>query len=345
MACYHPLTAWKTETGEVVFWRKNGIGGELLLPCGQCWGCRLERSQQWAIRCVHESKLYKHNSFITLTYSDEHLPENGNLDKRAGAKFMKRLRQHAHREQTALVKGGQRKPPTILTTTLDASSSPATGRNRYTKQRPPLHALRASRPTIRFYMCGEYGEKLGRPHYHICLFNCDFADKKHYDRTAQGHELYTSSTLEKLWPFGLSTIGELTFETAAYTARYVMKKITGQQQEKHYEHLNPETGEIYRLKPEFNEMSRRPGIALGAFEKWHRDWYPEGKVVSRGHKSNTPRYYDKQHKKLDELVHAELIERRQEAARQQWQEHSVERLAVREKVAKAKISYLKRKIT
>ena len=46
------------------------------LSCGQCIGCRLESSRQWAIRCVLESKLYDSelNWFMTLTYDDAHLP-------------------------------------------------------------------------------------------------------------------------------------------------------------------------------------------------------------------------------------------------------------------------------
>ena len=99
---------------------------------------------------------------------------------------------------------------------------------------------------IRFYHCGEYGlccrkcglsgsfcrcerfyASIGRPHYHACIFNYDFPDKVPYKVTPQGHVLYVSKQLSRLWPFGFSTIGDLSWQSAAYTARYVMKKRNG----------------------------------------------------------------------------------------------------------------------
>lgn len=93
MPCYHPLTAFHGKNGGVVFNRhtsKTGISFQL--PCGRCVGCRLERSRQWAVRCVHESKLHVHNCFLTLTYDNDHLPDDGSLVKRHLQLFMKRLR-------------------------------------------------------------------------------------------------------------------------------------------------------------------------------------------------------------------------------------------------------------
>ena len=75
-------------------------------------------------------------------------------------------------------------------------------------------------------MCGEYGDKLGRPHYHAIIFGVTFVDKKLWS-IRRGNNLYRSATLEKLWPYGFSSIGTVNFETAAYVARYVTKKITG----------------------------------------------------------------------------------------------------------------------
>lgn len=62
------------------------------LPCNNCMGCRLERSRQWAVRMLHESKCWDHNCFITLTYDDEALPTNYGLDLRHWQLFMKKLR-------------------------------------------------------------------------------------------------------------------------------------------------------------------------------------------------------------------------------------------------------------
>lgn len=67
---------------------KDGIK----LPCGQCRGCRATASRGWAMRCMHEASMHEDNVFLTLTYDDEFLPENGSLDKAAFPGFMKRLR-------------------------------------------------------------------------------------------------------------------------------------------------------------------------------------------------------------------------------------------------------------
>ena len=66
------------------------------IACGQCQGCRLERSRQWAVRCLHESKLHADNCFLTLTYSEEHLPRDGSLHIKHVQDFLKRLRKFVY---------------------------------------------------------------------------------------------------------------------------------------------------------------------------------------------------------------------------------------------------------
>jgi len=43
--------------------------------------------------------------------------------------------------------------------------------------------------TIRYYMCGEYGENMGRPHYHAVFFNLRFADQLYF-KSSGGFKLY-----------------------------------------------------------------------------------------------------------------------------------------------------------
>lgn len=193
MPCYKPLDAWRpdfsTGSKKLIFSyhpaRCAGPTPDLQVPCGQCVGCRLERSRQWAVRCVHESQLHKENCFITLTYASEHLPPDSSLHYRDFQLFMKRLRK------------------------------------KFTGKK------------IRFYMCGEYGENFGRPHFHACLFGHNFDDLKLW-KTQNNIPLYRSKILEELWPFGHSSVGSVTFESAAYVARYIMKKVTGEAAELHY---------------------------------------------------------------------------------------------------------------
>lgn len=311
MPCYKPLEAWQQIGGQVTFHRPKDYTRELTLPCRQCIGCRLERSRQWAVRCMHEANMHEHNAFVTLTYNDEHNP--GNLIHRDIQLFLKRLRK-------SLCK----------------------------KRRLYLASPDQNHKTIKYYMAGEYGTKYRRPHYHLCIFGLDFADKKYLAKSPAGEKLYRSDNLEKLWDKGFSSIGEVTFESAAYTARYVMKKITGQKAEKHYEVIDIETGEIKALKPEYNRMStgRKQGEAIGAawLKKYTADVYPQRQVIVRGRKTKPPRYYDKLWAKQQPLEH-------------EWQQHitylevlhnrhdnTPERLAVKEQVAAAQINQLKRKL-
>lgn len=94
MACHKPLTAYKCADGSVVFNQlaRYQIQHEILLPCGQCTGCRVDRAREWSVRCMHEAKMHDANSFLTLTYNDENIPSNGSLDYRHFQLFMKRLR-------------------------------------------------------------------------------------------------------------------------------------------------------------------------------------------------------------------------------------------------------------
>jgi len=92
VTCFSPLTAWQTDGGEIIFSERGKIRRELQLPCGQCVGCRLRRSRDWAIRCMHESQSHDVSCFVTLTYDAEHLPAGGQLVYRHFQLFMKRLR-------------------------------------------------------------------------------------------------------------------------------------------------------------------------------------------------------------------------------------------------------------
>lgn len=328
MACYKPLTAWQREDGQVVFAERGRIQRQLTLACGQCIGCRLERSRQWAIRCMHEAKMHRHNCFITLTYKPEHLPEHGQLRKRDAVLFLKRLRKSLGRRGYHFHTGKGSALP----------GAPAHD------QAERLDGHPVEKPKVRFYLAGEYGEQFHRPHFHICLFGIDFSDKKYLARTPAKSKLYRSPTLEKLWTLGHSSVGELTFESAAYAARYVMKKITGNQAKTHYEKTDPETGEIYRLEPEYNNMSRMPGIGHAWLEKYSRDIYPEGKVIVRGKQTNTPRYYDKQYAKMEPLKYEDLQYGRYVEGLLHQEDQLPHRLKARETVAAAKIRQLKRNL-
>lgn len=137
---------------------------------------------------------------------------------------------------------------------------------------------------VRYYMCGEYGTERSRPHYHICLFGHNFPDKKLW-KVNNGYPLYNSASLSKLWPFGWAVIGELTFDSAAYVARYILKKQLGKNS-----NIYDELGII----PEYTAMSRRPGIGADWFDTYHSDVFANDfKVFFKNVKVGMPKYYEK----------------------------------------------------
>lgn len=314
MPCYKPLVGYyakhKNSSGKrsLVFNKKDAIDDkEIIVSCGQCIGCRLEYSRKWAVRCVHEASLYKENSFITLTYNNENLPEDGSLVK------------DKYNEDGKLVQSGH--------------------------FQLFMKRLRARYPNIkiRYFMCGEYGEKNMRPHYHACLFNFDFEDKELW-QIRNGISLFRSSILEDLWPMGFSTIGEVTFESAAYVARYVLKKVTGEHADAHYLNFDRETGELYGiLEPEFTTMSRRPGIGKKWLEKYYKDVYPKDTFHINGKAMKPPRYYDDIYDSMDGSELGFVKMERENSAINRQEDNTQQRLVVKHNIQVTKQKRISRK--
>lgn len=345
MPCYHPLQAWrsnkfKTENGKplIVFDKKqiqNGTFEELKLPCGQCIGCRLKKAADWAVRCLHESEEYATNCFITLTYNEKYLPTDGSIARGKDAPitlFMKRLRK-----------------------AYCGFSKVDDSVNKY---------------PIRYFACGEYGEacfncqlseryctcpeyipSLGRPHYHILLFNFGFEDIQLF-KEEDGIRLYTSEMLQKLWsdpktkePLGFCTVAELNWKTAGYVARYATKKITGEMGATHYLKRDQETGEPGYVLDEFVTMSRRPGIGKRFLDRYKADCYPKDFITVNGKKFPIPPYYDR----LCEMIEPSLIQqlkikRRKRACEKPEETHGT-RLKTKEFIKKVQTKTLKRNRT
>lgn len=238
--------------------------------------------------------MYDENTFITLTYNDDHLPDDRSVDMRDFQLFMKRLRKKH-------------------------------GAN------------------IRFFHCGEYGEKNGRPHYHACLFNFDFQDKKPW-KIINDNMLYTSNDLSSLWTYGFSSIGEVTFQSSAYVARYILKKITGEPSQEHYQWIDPTTGEIHQRKPEYVTMSRRPGIGKTWYDQFRNDVYPSDEIIMNGSRMRPPKFYDRQLEALHEKEYRKTRAKRKTAAKKHADDQTPARLKVRETVQNARLNLLPRKL-
>lgn len=290
MSCFGPIPAYRPRRGSgdnrLVFDpRKSETGVKILIPCGRCTGCRLERSRQWAMRCMHEKQMHRASSFLTLTYSDANLPEGGSLSMDHYQQFMKRLR-HKFGEG------------------------------------------------IRFCGCGEYGDTTRRAHYHILLLNADFGDRRFYKPSAgSGLPLYTSQELEGLWKFGQSLIGNVDFDSCAYVARYVMKKVIGDDTFDSSLYCF-ETG-IVREAP-FMTMSRRPGLGRSWYEKFGPHAYEWDSVVFKGVEVPPPRFYDSL--RVGPAINDNLKKKRRRKAALNRADQTLARLRVREVVALAKLN-------
>lgn len=315
MTCYAPLRGYRSihrnKNGKYpIVWPKGGqtleYGEGQDIACGQCIGCRLDKSREWAIRCMHEARRFEYNSFITLTYNDANLPDDLSLDKSHWQKFMKKLRKSMWKQ--AKVEGREYR-------------------------------------RISYYHAGEYGAQFGRPHYHACLFGLDFGDKVRCGTNAQGTPLYTSTNLESIWGKGFVSIGEVNWNTAAYTARYILKKITGEPAEEHYTWVDTETGEVHRREPEYTTMSRAQGIGKEFYNKHAKRMYPkDGVWYKSGDKwfeMKVPKFYDS----LFEIDRPDLMAKIKEERKRRSKsslDNTPSRLEQRKTVKEAQVKMLKR---
>lgn len=94
MRCLAPFVAWrrKERAGVTLRYAEGDPRFSLLLPCGTCAACLLERARQHAVKVVNEAELHDRSCFVTLTYDDEHLPYGGSLVKSDFQKFVKSVR-------------------------------------------------------------------------------------------------------------------------------------------------------------------------------------------------------------------------------------------------------------
>lgn len=258
--------------------------------------CRLGKMRDWAVRAVHEAQMHERSCFITLTYDEEHLPEDRSVSVRHWQLFAKRLRRR-----------------------LGA---------------------------FRFLACGEYGEEKFRPHYHAILFGIDFAEDRVLLSQEEDHVLWTSPTMTEIWGKGQQEqcpIGPVTFDTAAYCARYVLSKVGGKKKEEgHYERVMEDTGEVIEVLPEFATMSRNKGLGTSWFTKYHDDVYPDDFVVMKGLKFRPPKFYDKLMEERDPKMMEEVKRRRRDVAEQG--DNSFEKMLVKDTIVKARVNLKRRRL-
>lgn len=175
-----------------------------------------------------------------------------------------------------------------LTLTYDDDNLPENNSLQESDVQKFFKRLRRKYPeaNLRYYYCGEYGDRGGRPHYHVLLFNFCFPDKVLLSGNGD-RALYTSEILTEMWGHGHAAIGSVTPESAAYVARYVLKK----QAKK----IHIKDGRL----PEYTRMSRNPGLGAGWIDRFRSDVYPSSEMIHDGKRYSVPRYYDSRVERLD----------------------------------------------
>ncbi len=281
MACNKPLYGWLSVRGG--FTMSSGdayLTQRMSVPCGQCMGCRLARTSEWATRIMKEAGEYEENTFLSLTYDDKHIREDLSLHLPDLQKFIKRLRYDIWQDEK---KRGVRKK--------DAKK-------------------------IRYYACGEYGNidevrdpyekikyvnkygstKLARPHYHIIIFNYWPEDCQEIKETDYG-AWYESEKMEELWGKGFTSVGQVSFESAAYTASYVTKKINGDETRFHYKGREQEFAVMSRGGKD--SKGKLGGVGARYYQKYADEIWANNSIIVRGHKVVPPRYFKNKLKEKD----------------------------------------------
>ncbi|NLD49609.1 MAG: hypothetical protein GX660_20880, partial [Clostridiaceae bacterium] len=245
-----PVTAY---TEMVSPYSYRAIYDWIEIPCGKCIGCRLAYSRMWADRCLAEATLHESSYFCTFTYNDDNLPINEYIDN----------------------EGTYRHSMTLNKRDFQLFMKRLRKNYKYDNK-------------IRYFMAGEYGSTTARPHYHAIIFGLKLDDLELCRKTPLGFNLYMSQFISDIWQQGYVIIAEVTWETCAYTARYIMKKQTGSAATFYKE---------YNIVPEFTLMSRRPGIAKEFYDKnKHKLLYERGVDISTpkgGRKIRSTKYFDK----------------------------------------------------
>lgn len=267
MTCFKPLVGVKYKLGGKDYFKvfpnlyepppeRYDWFEQFPIPCGKCIGCRLDKSKQWADRLMMEWQESDSACFLTLTYSNEFLEE--------------RYKDRKKKEYLDVNTGEILPSPYQYDLCKEDIQDFMKRLRRYVDYK---HGKK-----VRFFACGEYGDKNNRPHYHIILFNYDFSDcRTPLYRDKNGYQHYVSDKLydhltwkdsKSLWKYGICDIANVSWSSCAYVARYVNKKLYG------------DSSELYTIMdyvPEFSLMSRNPGIGRKYFED-HIEEYENGSI-------------------------------------------------------------------
>lgn len=276
---YHPAKIFSSQNLEALnyYTKSTAYNNYQVIPCGNCIGCRLEYSREWANRGYLEMQTSKNAWFVTLTYDDEHnfIPEE--FITKDGFSFTDMNIENEYSWKGCL------QPDDLVA---------------FMKNLRQIFKREYNHEGIRFLACGEYGSKLKRPHYHLILFNVPFPTDSFYKpRIDWEKNLYfQNKIIERAWGNkGIINICEATWNTISYVARYITKKINGKESEIYY----AVQGEI----KEFFRTSRNNGIGYQYFKDNMNNIYKTDTILIKNNKGihyiTPPSYYDKMYEKIN----------------------------------------------
>lgn len=240
-----------------------------IIPCGQCIECRINYARNWAARCEVESYYHQNNHFLTLTYDDEHLPI---VNKETGEIY------RGLKDPISYYNSGERKEvATLLMRDVQLFLK------RLRKWASTHNMYDDPEVGLKIFYCGEYGDKNGRPHYHMIVYGVKIPDLR-VEYYKGGYEHDQSDIIRQLWGNGRIEVGSVTYESCQYVAQYVVKKQKG---------IGAKTYKKKGIAPEFCRMSRRPGIGMRYWEEHKDEIYSVDTIyLKRGKKVKPPKYFD-----------------------------------------------------
>lgn len=202
----------------------------------------------------------------------------------------------------------------FVTLTYADEHLPPHGALQYSDVQKFFRRLRKAGERFRYFVAGEYGSELRRPHYHVLLFGPSWTDRLPWHRSANGEMNFISERLTRLWGHGHTEVADVTPANIAYTARYCLEKAYSREDQSQYERgFDPATGEVIRVPSEFIRMSLKPGIGGNWYSEFSEDLHRVDSAIARGGvRSGVPRYYQNRLRRLD-AHRAEEIEVEREA--------------------------------
>lgn len=232
----------------------------------------------------------------------------------------------------------------FITLTYDNDHLPPGATLEYSHVQKFVRATRKRLGPFRYFVAGEYGENLLRPHYHMLAFGLDLPDRERANSMYSREPLYTSATLAAAWPHGHHSIGELTYASATYSASYVLHahRRTGPD-DPHYRRHDPATGETWEVVPEFARMSLKPGIGAGWLQQYAPEVFVHDGIVVAGKVRTNPKYFDQLLEAIDGQRFDDVRHSRIQKAQSRWADNTSERLAVREACQIARQQFNKEK--